>query len=203
MSEVSVFEMAQESFIKTLRKETAESHQNLEDNPLSKALLDPDVTLADYQAYLSKLYGVTVVCEKQVFPELASVLPDLSERYKAHLIEKDLLATGLTDAQIQALPVHHFHFSRRSEAIGIMYVLEGSTLGGKIIYKHIHEKLGFTPESGAAYFWGYGTQTGTLWKSFVSILTQFAAENNDDPLVIESAKKTFTEINKWLSGRNC
>ena len=202
MNEVSVFEKDQESFIKTLRKETAESHQNLEDNPLSKALLDPDVTLADYQAYLSKLYGVTVACENQVFPELASVLTDLSERYKAHLIEKDLIATGFTEEQIKGLPIHQFHFSGLSEAIGIMYVLEGSTLGGKVIYKHIHEKLGLTPESGAAYLWGYGTQTGTLWKSFVSTLIQVAVENNGDPRIIDSAKMTFTEINKWLSGRN-
>ncbi|CAG5070506.1 hypothetical protein DYBT9623_03051 [Dyadobacter sp. CECT 9623] len=202
MNEVTVSVKDQDSFIKTLRNVTAESHQNLEDNPISRALLDPDVTLANYQLYLSKIYGVILACEKQIFPLLTDIVPDLGERHKSHLIIKDLEATGMPAQDTAALPLHQFEFDGVSEAMGIMYVLEGSTLGGKIIFKHIHEKLGLTPETGAAYFWGYGTQTGILWKSFISVFTQFADNSNDQPGIIDSAKQTFTVIDNWLSGRN-
>jgi heme oxygenase (biliverdin-IX-beta and delta-forming) len=186
MSEATAFNKEQELFFKKLRQETAESHQKLEDNPLSKAILDPSVSIRDYQ------------CEDQVFPTIPHIVTDLGERYKSQLIIDDLLATGFSETEIDTLPVYRFQFSSVAEAMGIMYVLEGSTLGGKVLYKHIHEVLGLTPENGAAYFWGYGPQTGHLWKSFISSLTQFVDEQEARDMVIASAKKTFTIIDNWF-----
>lgn len=198
MSEAAAFDTEQELFFKRLRQETAESHQKLEDNPLSKALLSPFVSVKDYQTYLAALFGVTIACEDQIFPAISHAITDLADRYKSRLIIDDLLATGLSETEIDALPVYRFEFSTVAEALGIMYVLEGSTLGGKILYRHIHEVLGLTPENGASYFWGYGPQTGYLWKSFISALTQFVDENEERDGVIGSAKKTFTIIDNWL-----
>lgn len=198
MSEATAFNTEQDLFFKRLRQETAESHQKLEHNPLSKALLNPSVSVKDYQSYLAALFGVTIACEDQVFPAISNVITDLSGRYKSRLIIGDLLATGLSEAEIDALPVHRFEFSSIAEALGIMYVLEGSTLGGKILYRHVHEVLGLTPENGASYFWGYGAQTGNLWKSFISSLAQFVDEQEERDEVIASAKNTFTIIDSWL-----
>ncbi|MET7256193.1 biliverdin-producing heme oxygenase [Dyadobacter fermentans] len=198
MSEATALDTEQELFFKRLRQETAESHQKLEDNPLSKAILSPSVSVKDYQTYLTALFGLTIACEDQVFPVISHVITDLPGRYKSRLIIDDLLATGLSATEIDALPVYRFEFSTVAEALGIMYVLEGSTLGGKILYRHIHEVLGLVPENGASYFWGYGAQTGNLWKSFISSLTQFVDEYEERDGVIDSAKKTFTIIDNWL-----
>ncbi|GGM97744.1 heme oxygenase [Dyadobacter beijingensis] len=199
MSEATAFNTEQDLFFKRLRQETAESHQKLEDNPLSRAILSPSVSIEDYQTYLTALFGVTIACEDQLFPAISPVITDLAGRYKSRLIIDDLLATGFSEADVDALPVYRFEFSSVGEALGAMYVLEGSTLGGKILYKHIHEVLGLTPENGASYFWGYGAQTGNLWKSFISSLTQFAGQTEKREEVIASAKKTFTIIDNWLS----
>jgi heme oxygenase len=198
MSETTVIKHEQDLFIKNLRQQTAASHQHLEDNKLSKALLSPSLALSDYQAYLSALYAVTIACEDQVFPAVSHIVPDLQDRYKSGKIIEDLSFTGLSDVQIDALPVCQFEFSSPAEALGIMYVIEGSTLGGRILYKHVHETLGLSFEKGAAYFWGYGAQTGILWKSFISAFSQFAVENNNSTEMIESAIKTFVMIDHWL-----
>lgn len=198
MSEATAFNTEQDLFFKRLRQETAESHQKLEENRLSKAILNPSVSIQDYQTYLAALFGVTIACEDQIFPAISHIVNDLPARFKSRLIIDDLLATGYPEEAVDALPVHRFEFSSVAEALGIMYVLEGSTLGGKIIYKHIHEVLGLTPENGASYFWGYGAQTGNLWKSFISSLTQFVDEAGERDAVIASAKKTFTSIDNWL-----
>jgi len=198
MSEATALDTEQELFFKRLRQETAESHQKLEDNPLSKAILSPSVSVKDYQTYLAALFGLTIACEDQVFPAISHVITDLPYRYKSRLIIDDLLATGLSEAEVDALPVYRFEFSTVAEALGIMYVLEGSTLGGKILYRHIHEVLGLVGENGASYFWGYGAQTGNLWKSFISSLTQFVDEYEERDGVIDSARKTFTIIDNWL-----
>lgn len=207
MSEATAFNTKHELFFKRLRQETAESHQKLEDNQLSRAILLPSVSIADYQTYLATLFGVTIACEEQVFPAIAHEITDLQQRYKSQLIIDDLLATGFSEEKIDALSVYRFEFASTAEALGIMYVLEGSTLGGRILYKHIHETLGFTPENGASYFWGYGAQTGNLWKTFISSLTQYVDTQGTSEEVIDSAKKTFTIIDNWLgligpAGRN-
>lgn len=201
MSEEILLHKDQDQFIKNLRQGTAESHLKLEENPLSKAILDPAVTVSDYQKYLIALYGVTASCERQVFPLLSTIVPDLDQRFKADLIVDDLRKTGLPEELINSIPVYQFEFSTIPEALGIMYVLEGSTLGGRVLYKHINQTLGLTYEEGASYFWGYGPQTGVLWKSFIAALTRFVEESDDAAPIIESAKKTFTLIDNWLSSK--
>jgi len=198
MSEVRSSHSDQESFIQNLRKHTAVSHKKLEENYLSKMILNERVTLIDYQNYLSALYGVTLGCENSVFPHIKHIITDLDQRYRSQLIAQDLLATGFSAQQIAALPVYRFAFSSAASYLGAMYVLEGSTLGGRVLYKHINKTLGLTPENGCGYFWGYGEQTGTMWKSFISSFTQFALETGQSADIMEGAVNTFTIIDHWL-----
>jgi len=198
MSEARHSNSNQELFVQDLRKQTAPSHQKLEDNPLSKAILTANVSVADYQQYLSALYGVTAGCEATLFPAIEGIIWDLKSRYRSQLIVSDLLATGFSELQIAALPVYHFAWSSAADAMGAMYVLEGSTLGGRVLYKHIHKTLGFDASNGASYFWGYGDQTGSMWKSFISSFTQFAMETGQGAEIINSATHTFTIIDTWL-----
>jgi len=199
MNEAHVFDKEQELFIKNLRQQTAESHQKLEDNYLSRAILSPSVTQADYQKYLSGLYGLTIACEDQVFPKVNHIVPQIEKRYKSGKIIEDLSFTGYSDLKIDELPYYQYKFSTVAEALGIMYVLEGSSLGGRILYKHINEFLGLDLANGAAYFWGYGQETGPMWKSFISEVARYAAENGEGQQIIDSAVKTFTITDTWLS----
>lgn len=199
MNEAHVFDKEQEIFIKDLRQQTAESHQKLEDNYLSKAILNPSVTQADYQKYLAGLYGLTIACEDQVFPVVSLVVPQIEKRYKSGKIIEDLSFTGYSDLKIDELPYYQYKFSTVAEALGIMYVLEGSSLGGRILYKHVNQHLGLDSKKGAAYFWGYGTETGPMWKSFISGVARYAAENKEGQQIIDSAIKTFIITDTWLS----
>jgi heme oxygenase (biliverdin-IX-beta and delta-forming) len=198
MNETIATEKEQAEFIKKLRENTAESHQQLEENPLSKALLAPEVTLTDYQLYLSRMYGVTVACEKNIFPFLENFVDDLEKRRKTSLLVNDLRATGLTDRQIADIQVPDLNANSLAEALGVTYVVEGSSLGGRVIYKHIHQKLGLTENAGASYFGGYGGETGSMWKSFMTGLSGYAATSGESDVIIEGAKKTFSIIDSWL-----
>jgi len=199
MNELTVPENDKLQFLANLRQNTAASHQKLEDSELSKAILLPDVTLADYQTYLVKMYGVTKACEDSVFPVIEEVVPDLDQRYKSLHILEDLAKTGYSEEKLSSIPVFDYPFSSVSEALGFMYVIEGSTLGGRVLFKHIHQTLGLTSENGASYFWGYGSQTGILWKSFIAALTRFAVEKDESEKIIESAVQTFANIDNWLN----
>ena len=198
MNDVTVSKENQELFLKSLRSKTAASHKQLEENEYSKSILSPAVTLISYQTYIAKMYGVAMACETEIFPVIKNIIPDLDLRYKASFIKNDLKNTGVASGLIENIPVHHFTASNAAQAMGIMYVLEGSTLGGKFLYKHINETLGFDAENGASYFWGYGQQTGSLWKTFIAAMTDFAERENCGDEITSSASQTFATIAIWL-----
>jgi len=198
MNNLSVSKEDQDVFLNNLRKYTAESHKQLENNKLSTEILSPNVTVANYQAYIARMYGVMAGCENNVFPILLEVFPDLKQREKSDLIVKDLESTGLLRTEIERLPVCDFSFSTIGQALGIMYVLEGSTLGGRVLYKHIHKTLGLDESTGASFFWGYGSETGSMWKNFIHTFSEYAIAENCEQEVISSASQTFKVINDWL-----
>jgi heme oxygenase len=86
-----------------------------------------------------------------------------------------------------------------AQALGCLYVLEGSTLGGQIITRHLHNApKGPYPTH---FFSGYGDETGRKWKEFGSFLTQFAEANPaDDDSIVQAATTTFTTLTDWLRG---
>jgi heme oxygenase len=50
--------------------------------------------------------------------------------------------------------------------LGTMYVMEGSTLGGQLIARHVEVALHLGDGQGSSYFRGHGSQTGPMWKEF-------------------------------------
>nr|WP_262512340.1 biliverdin-producing heme oxygenase [Adhaeribacter arboris] len=80
-----------------------------------------------------------------------------------------------------------------------MYVMEGSTLGGKVISKIVYETLGYTPENGIAFFNGYGTQTGPKWKAFQEALTRFALTPAQEEAIVTTATRTFQKLEVWFN----
>lgn len=190
----------QDIFLKDLRTQTHESHQALEDNAVSKALLSEEVSLKDYQAYLSRMYGLKKGLEANAYPLLAGIFPEISKREKAYLIKADLLKTGMSEEDVSRIPVKQFSPLNEQDALGMMYVLEGSTLGGRILYKHVNKALGLDAAGGASFFNGYGDQTGPMWKEFVSTFTNYAVGHHAAQQIIDGAKNTFDAVGEWLSG---
>ena len=85
----------------------------------------------------------------------------------------------------------------RAAALGAMYVVEGSTLGGAIIARQVERALGLTTESGCAYFRSYGPAISPMWKSFGAVLLASSSPETDDEIVA-SANRTFAIMQDWL-----
>jgi heme oxygenase len=60
-------------------------------------------------------------------------------------------------------------FDNAAAALGSVYVMEGSALGGRVIAASLAAS-GLTPTTGAAYFNGWGASTGSMWKEFRQLL---------------------------------
>ena len=187
-------------FLAELRTVTTPSHKALEANPYSVALMAHETTLDNYATYLKKLYGFVKPYEQQVFPILANRISDIADRSKAALLESDLKALGFSHEQIAALPQFNYPTPHsQAQAFGAMYVLEGSTLGGSIIYKRLNHLIQIDKATNGKYFTAYGETSGAKWKTFIEAFANYVVENNTQQEAIESAVNTFTAMDKWLT----
>jgi len=155
----------------------------------------PSFDSADYRRLLQAYYGFH-------FP-LEHCLSDYQgrERHKAPTLARDLLALGLSEADVGALPLCQALPAIHDEAsaLGVMYVLEGSTLGGQVLKRAMAERLGIGHDSGAAFLDVYGERTGSYWRSFLERLGRAPAA--EQAATMQAAIDTFTRFEAWLDHR--
>jgi heme oxygenase len=53
-----------------------------------------------------------------------------------------------------------------AQLAGTLYAIEGATLGGQVIARHVEINRGFTSLTGARFFIGYGAETAQRWNDF-------------------------------------
>lgn len=186
-----------EQFLQQLRLSTDPQHKQLESNQLANNLLSDKVGLSDYAAYLLAMKDVVAFTESTIFPIVKELFPDTEERRKLGLIEKDI---RFLSSYVHQLPNKKYEplggGTSLPFALGYMYVVEGSSLGGRVILKHLQPKISVDENNGAAYFAGYGEGTGKYWKSFLNNFTGYVVSNDCAAEVIEGAKHAFASIHE-------
>jgi heme oxygenase len=183
----------EQAFLSVLRSRTAHLHTLLEQTSVSKSITAPDITLDAYIQYLQIMERVVSGMEEELQPILEDYVPYMSLRQKASLLQADLAHLG---AWTNPFPTMEFSVPGRDIAFawGAFYVLEGSALGGRVILKSLPASLEINGEHGARYFYGYGAQTGSMWKSFLDSLCEYAAQSGAQEAIIEGAEHTFALI---------
>jgi heme oxygenase len=155
-----------------------------------------------YLWFVARMYGFHAALE----PLLAAALPgagaalglDLERRRKAHLFAADLLHFDLRPGKLPrctALP----RVDCAARALGALYVLEGSTLGGAFLLAQLGRTLRIAPGAGASGIAPYGAALRDMWVGYASALDRFvAASPAAEPEVIAAARETFEAILGWL-----
>ncbi len=181
-----------------LKEATRKQHEGVEG---TVNMMDEMSTLDRYKLLLCRFYRYYRSAESVISGiDLSETGFRFEERLKTPAIERDLEFLGVLD-QAKDLPEWKLlpEMKTAANVFGVLYVLEGATLGGQVISRHLNQTLSLTPENGAAFFSGYGAQTGPMWKEFGAITADFAERANDDDSIIKSAIETFETINKCLS----
>jgi heme oxygenase len=186
------------SFLDKLRSATSPSHRALEQIPISTALVKPTLTDAIYFDYLSLMRNIVADAEQHIFPQLRNSIPDLETRMKTPLLDRDLAMASITPKH-ESLPLSAFGPFSDAFAMGIFYVIEGSTLGGRFILKNVSETLGRDENSGASFFYGYGNHTGNYWKNFLAAMAAFESTYQNQDEIIEGAVFAFESIHRHFA----
>jgi heme oxygenase len=185
------------NILERIRKETQHLHTALEND---LPVMRPEFQLSGYRRLLARFYGFYTPAETSLcrVPCLQSALTDWPKRRKIEWLVTDLTALGFSARQVADLPLcsHLPPLPGTAEALGCLYVLEGSTLGGGIIGRHLRATLQLEPENGACFFGSYGEQTGPMWKTFQGALLSIAPEAHGR--TIDTAIQTFECMHEWL-----
>ena len=178
-----------------LRTGTAEEHESLE---RTLDLLDPELDRSRLAGVLMRMHGFWRAAESVLddwaaqFPEDADAVT-WSARRRSGLFAADLDALGATPAEtVPALPP----VTDTDDALGRLYVLEGSTLGGTFIDRH----LAALPTLGGVRLRAFspsGPETGAMWHAFRRITRDRVADGGDAGTMLSAATGTFRALAAW------
>jgi heme oxygenase len=188
--------VARRNFLKRLKLETEAEHEAIE---AAAGVMDPRLSLAAYRAYLERTFGFYLVVERQlrglgVWEALG--LP-AGDREKLPLLAEDIVLLGnIEPASIRACDAPP-ELTSTAEAVGGAYVLEGSTLGGRVISRHVRGRFG--PDVACSFLECYGSETRERWQSFRAALERYASSREVEDPIIAGARATFRSFARWLA----
>jgi heme oxygenase len=189
---------ATSSIVERLRRETRAVHERLE---ATIPLLSPLATESTYTTYLAALLGFHRPIERQLnrITALHQLPLDLSHRWKSAHLAFDLHRLMTTD-ELAALPACRAlpAVAAVPHALGCLYVLEGATLGGRVIFRHLAERFPALIASSSSYLQIYGTSTGPRWQQFCGVLASRPDEEHDS--IVDTAARTFEAFADWVDG---
>lgn len=181
-----------------LRTETAENHKTLESLMFVNEIMNNSLSIEQYK----KLLTVNYIIHQKLENNLANMLDagiaaalEMNSRLKLSALEKDLNYWGIDSLTLPGLDFElYLPQKNTAEVLGALYVLEGATLGGNVIKRHILANPNFKDQDGGLNYYGvYGEELSTKWKKFVSVLNE-RVEEADYERCINSANQTFNNL---------
>lgn len=187
--------------LEAVRRATRVAHVRLE---ARLAILDGTLTRDRYRDLIAAHFGYLAAIEPQLPAPLRARGLDVDARRKVPALLDDLRALGLDAAAIDALPRCHAlprvaPDDGGASALGVAYVLEGSTLGGRVLSRHFAAALAIDATNGGRFFAGYGERTRERWRAFVDVLAR--SEREHESAIVDAAVETFATLEAWLEER--
>jgi heme oxygenase len=188
------------SILVQIKERTQPHHERVEAN---LGVMDPGLTRAGYRVLLARFRGFHHPVERRldVLAPWAALGLEAAERRKTPWIDADLRALGMDGEAIARLPVCSAlpALETVGHALGSLYVLEGATLGGAFISRHLARTLGVDAASGGAFFASYGERRGPMWKSFGRALERYVEGRGGEEEILAGACDTFIRLDHWLT----
>jgi heme oxygenase len=179
-----------------LRAATEAVHQRLHGLSDFRALAEGRIGSAAYVALLRRMLGFHAPLESR----LAAVagldrFVDVAARRRAHLLRADLRWLGAGEnVALAPLP----EFEDVAEALGALYVAEGSTLGGRQLARGLDAMLP-PGEHGRRFLLGHGDRHGAMWRACCEAIERCGADAGARATMIGSAVATFAAFEDWFS----
>jgi len=173
-----------------LKEQTKTIHDNVEGANLAKHIIDGSMSLTQYKTYLIQNYHSykavedALVGHKSIIRE--ALHPFINQNKSEHLLQ-DLQNLNVS---IPSNP-KQIAFNSEAEAIGALYVIQGSMIGGNLISKKLRTCTALETIETHHFFDFCVKDSMKLWSTFKNIVnsTEFTETQHQEALA--SAKKAF------------
>ena len=173
-----------------IKKFTAPLHAKVEQELVSK-LFNPNLSPSEYGRILLHFHFAYLQMEHLVASgsdgnEL------LHDRSKLSWIKEDLESL---EGDFQEVSFDHLVLDLHvdyAHSLGVSYVMEGSTLGGKFIAKKLQELDWIEKDKHLNFFLSYGDSRGEKWKDFLNLLNAYGEANpSRQTEILAASEKAF------------
>ncbi|MEI6002182.1 biliverdin-producing heme oxygenase [Paraburkholderia bengalensis] len=182
-----------------LREATGSRHARVD---ASMPLSNDNPTLDDYRLHLQLIAAWLAPLERWLARFDDGPQRALPAIVRMPLIERDLAESSLPRADGSATepPAEAGQFADDDPAWrwGVCYVIEGSQLGGTVLYRQLRETLAPHP---LRYLSGDGVPPGPRWKHFIEALRAQVDTPRDIARACEGAKAAFDALLALLPAR--
>lgn len=177
-----------------LRQATHDQHVRLNHHPMLSGLLQPAYPLVRYRCLIAAYFRIYRAIEEVImrYVENSEGQFDYAARRKLSWLAEDLnyfQDTSFSHCNSPELRLPAVE--NAGQLIGILYVIEGSTLGGRVILRALSEHHSLCGSAGARFFQGYGEQTQSNWQEFLRFAESIGICENMRRAAIQSAREIF------------
>lgn len=179
------------NFYNRLKTITKPLHDEIEHSTLAKLVASGQADKRQYALFLHKLSYFIRNCADgaEVFDELC-----LKENISNKLIrikdDIDFLGVHFVDEQTWEIK----KVGNKSDALGVMYVLEGSMIGASIQAPIIAKSLGLDGASGMSYMTNGGINPMQSFPKFIKLLNDNVCTEDEQKRCILSASDAFLSL---------
>ncbi len=194
----------------TLKEQTKASHAKAERHGVQARLVKGEVSRGEFAAYLGQLLPVWKAVDAGLLAKAASDsrIAAMVKPYHAHSgrVAADLAFSGAAAGPVLPATVRFVEMVKRETAsggpglVGVWYVLEGSTNGGRYIAKALSRGLGIAGPEGLTSFDPHGEQQRERWQAWRAGLDAQQWSEPERTQIVNAATATFEAIYELMEG---
>lgn len=197
----------QEAFRFVLRRATRTEHEALDSHPAFAALMKGTLGVGGYRNLMSLFHGF--------YHRHDALLAEACQRFgldrsgftyasRAGILSRDLAALGIDtssdDSNRPSEPQGLPPITSGGDLGGMLYVLEGSMLGGGMLCRAVEGVLGQDGAAGDGYWQWCREAGGRRWAMTCDLIEDLATTEGARADMISSAKGGFDAFARWIAG---
>lgn len=182
-----------------LREATRDSHKSVE---RLTPFFRPDFDQPAYLRWLDLMYGFYRHIDAAVDHSAFCAATGWQYEPRCGLIERDISLLANRSPHAPSDPGSVLAglrgLTQVSEIAGLLYVVEGSALGGEILLKVLGRSAGVSAASGASFFAPHGSHPQLRWADYVQLLGHLGSTPEFEQDAVRGAVTTFTVLQSWI-----
>jgi heme oxygenase len=156
-----------------------------------------------YVAFLSALHDAHAAVEPGLLARADAIAQhgyDVARRLRSPRLEADLVALCPEWRAASQAPTPVAWLDTDAAAFGAIYVIEGASLGGAVIARHVVPMLALAPPVGCRHIIGDGPLTGAEWRAVREVIERFGTAHGPGAVeaMCDGALATFDCVERAL-----